>query len=316
MEASWKFQLLSYFFFHSFRGQRVFADKLCRDVDKNLVESHGTFMPVHFGEQLAADNKNTEWFADFLREIEYDDETGEEKGEEYPDYSKPFRLRIVSIRFFANGSRFRGCAPKIYEPAEWEAVKGLCIAGSSSVAVSDRSSALALHFPSSPPEPSELSMHRRRSALFALCFACIFGPRAWQLSLIRAGLGPALLPGTRQDAAQSVARPYARGAAGVKGQDIDVTELAKLKEKEAEASGQTLDERLGKLCKPKDFIRYAESRGASVIATKTGRMRISKDGVWRDIVGSHGSGNDLQKSERKKMLTSFKAMGIAFESKR
>ena len=102
----------------------------------------------------------------------------------------------------------------------------------------------------------------------------------------------------------------------MKGQDIDVTELAKLKEKEAEASGQTLDERLGKLCKPKDFIRYAESRGASVIATKTGRMRISKDGVWRDIVGSHGSGNDLQKSERKKMLTSFKAMGIAFESKR
>jgi len=76
--------------------QRVFADKLCRDVDKNLVEKTlAEFMPVHFGEQLAADNKNTEWFADFLREIEYDDETGEEKG-----------------------------APKIYEPAEWEAVKG------------------------------------------------------------------------------------------------------------------------------------------------------------------------------------------------
>ena len=126
-------------------------------------------------------------------------------------------------------------------------------------------------------------MHRRRSALFAPCVACIFGPRAWQLSLIRVGLGPALLPGTRQDATQSVARPYARGAGGVKGQDIDVTDLAKLKEKEAEASDQTLDKRLGKLCKPKDFIRYAESRGASVMATKTGRMRISKDGVWRDM---------------------------------
>ena len=76
--------------------QRVFADKLCRDVDKNLVEKTlSEFMPVHFGEQLAAENKSTEWFADFLREIEYDDETGEEKG-----------------------------APKVYEPAEWEAVKG------------------------------------------------------------------------------------------------------------------------------------------------------------------------------------------------
>jgi len=76
--------------------QRVFADKLCRDVDKNLVEKTlSEFMPIHFGEQLAAENKSTEWFADFLREIEYDDETGEEKG-----------------------------APKVYEPAEWEAVKG------------------------------------------------------------------------------------------------------------------------------------------------------------------------------------------------
>lgn len=76
--------------------QRVFADKLCRDVDKNLVEKTlAEFMPHHFGEQLAADNKNTEWFADFLREVEFDDDTGEEKG-----------------------------APKVYEPAEWETVKG------------------------------------------------------------------------------------------------------------------------------------------------------------------------------------------------
>eukprot|EP00913_Durusdinium_trenchii_P023519 g22096.t1 len=57
--------------------QRVFADKLCRDVDKNLVET-----------------LDREWFADFLREIEFDEETGEEKG-----------------------------APKVYEPAEWELVK-------------------------------------------------------------------------------------------------------------------------------------------------------------------------------------------------
>ncbi|CAJ1345300.1 unnamed protein product [Effrenium voratum] len=76
--------------------QRVFADKLCRDVDKMLVEKTlAEFMPVHFGEQLAAENKSTEWFADFLREIEFDEETGEEKG-----------------------------APKIYEPAEWDTVKG------------------------------------------------------------------------------------------------------------------------------------------------------------------------------------------------
>ena len=36
-----------------------------------------------------------EWYADFLRDVEFDEETGEEKG-----------------------------APKVYEPAEWETVKG------------------------------------------------------------------------------------------------------------------------------------------------------------------------------------------------
>ena len=99
----------------------------------------------------------------------------------------------------------------------------------------------------------------------------------------------------------------------MKGQDTDVTELAKLKEKEAEASGQTLDKRLGKLRTTKDFIRYAESRGASITSTKSGRMRISKDIVWRDVC--QGSCKDLMKSERIKTITSFKAMGIAFESK-
>ena len=111
-----------------------------------------------------------------------------------------------------------------------------------------------------------------------------------------------------------MARPYARGAAGVKGQDIDVTELAKLKQKEAEAAGQTLSKRLGKLRKPEDFVRYAESHGASITTTKSARKRISKDGVWHDVAGN-GSGKDLMKSEREKMITTFKAMGIAFDSK-
>eukprot|EP00931_Biecheleriopsis_adriatica_P036383 TRINITY_DN2095_c0_g1_i5.p1 TRINITY_DN2095_c0_g1~~TRINITY_DN2095_c0_g1_i5.p1 ORF type:complete len:4649 (-),score=1173.32 TRINITY_DN2095_c0_g1_i5:61-14007(-) len=76
-------------------NQRVFSDKLSRDVDKQLVEKTlKEFMPLHFGEALAAENQETEWFADFLRDIEFDDETGEELG-----------------------------APKVYEPAEWEITK-------------------------------------------------------------------------------------------------------------------------------------------------------------------------------------------------
>mmetsp|Transcript_3629 Transcript_3629/g.6367 ORF Transcript_3629/g.6367 Transcript_3629/m.6367 type:complete len:3156 (-) Transcript_3629:97-9564(-) len=76
--------------------QRVFGDKLSREVDKNLVEKTlSEFMPQHFGEDLADANKETLWMADFLRDIEFDEETGEEIG-----------------------------APKVYEPADWETVKG------------------------------------------------------------------------------------------------------------------------------------------------------------------------------------------------
>ena len=107
---------------------------------------------------------------------------------------------------------------------------------------------------------------------------------------------------------------YAHGAAGVKGKDVDLEELAMEKEREAAAAGLTLDKRLAKLRKAEDFIRYAKSHGASVASTKSRRMRISKDGVWHDVAGQ-GSGKELMKSERTKMLTSFKAMGIAFKSK-
>jgi len=75
---------------------RVFADKLCRDQDKLHVEKVlAEFMPLHFGDTLSADNKETQWFCDFQREVEFDEETGEEVG-----------------------------APKIYEPAySWDHVK-------------------------------------------------------------------------------------------------------------------------------------------------------------------------------------------------
>merc|ERR1719210_2959711 len=53
---------------------RVFADKLCRDQDKNFVEKVlNEFMPQHFGDALAESNKEITWFADFQREIEFDD---------------------------------------------------------------------------------------------------------------------------------------------------------------------------------------------------------------------------------------------------
>jgi len=75
---------------------RVFADKLAREVDKVHVDKVlAEFMPQHFGEELAEANKETPWFCDFQREIEYDEETGEPIG-----------------------------APKIYEPAySWDFVK-------------------------------------------------------------------------------------------------------------------------------------------------------------------------------------------------
>jgi len=76
---------------------RVFADKLSRNVDKDFVDKTiAEFMPIHFGEGLAEANKTLTWFCDFQREVEYDDETGEEIG-----------------------------APKVYEPCQsWEFVKG------------------------------------------------------------------------------------------------------------------------------------------------------------------------------------------------
>ncbi|CAK0855452.1 unnamed protein product [Prorocentrum cordatum] len=75
---------------------RVFADKLCRDQDKAFVDKViAEFLPQHFGESLGQECKDTPWFADFQRETEFDDETGEEVG-----------------------------APKIYEPAySWDHVK-------------------------------------------------------------------------------------------------------------------------------------------------------------------------------------------------
>jgi dynein heavy chain len=75
---------------------RVFADKLCRDQDKTFIDKVLTeFMPQHFGDELATANKATQWFCDFQREVEIDDETGEELG-----------------------------APKIYEPAySWNHVE-------------------------------------------------------------------------------------------------------------------------------------------------------------------------------------------------
>ncbi|CAE8603461.1 unnamed protein product [Polarella glacialis] len=77
--------------------QRVFMDKLTRDVDKVFVEKVlAEFMPQHFGEDLAAECKETIWYADFQREIEMNEETGEEMG-----------------------------APKVYEPSySWDSVKG------------------------------------------------------------------------------------------------------------------------------------------------------------------------------------------------
>ena len=38
---------------------------------------------VRLGAKGQEQNSTEEWFADFLREIEYDDETGEEKGAKY-----------------------------------------------------------------------------------------------------------------------------------------------------------------------------------------------------------------------------------------
>jgi dynein heavy chain len=77
--------------------QRVFADKLSRAVDKEFVDKTlSKVMPEYFGEELADLNKELTWFCDFQREVEFDEETGEEIGQ-----------------------------PKIYEPAQsWDFVKG------------------------------------------------------------------------------------------------------------------------------------------------------------------------------------------------
>eukprot|EP00971_Amphidinium_carterae_P117259 2322791-Amphidinium_carterae.1 len=75
---------------------RVFADKLARTQDKDFIDKVlMEFMPLHFGEELAEQNRATRWFCDFQRDMQYDDETGEEIG-----------------------------APKIYEPSfSWEFVQ-------------------------------------------------------------------------------------------------------------------------------------------------------------------------------------------------
>jgi dynein heavy chain len=75
---------------------RVFADKLCRDVDKNFVDKClGEVIPARFGDEIGAEVKETPWYCDFQRDIEFDEETGEEIG-----------------------------APKVYEPAKsWDFVQ-------------------------------------------------------------------------------------------------------------------------------------------------------------------------------------------------
>jgi dynein heavy chain len=76
---------------------RVFADKLSRQIDKDFVDKAiAGCLTQHFGEAAADANKALTWFADFQREVEFDEETGEEIGQ-----------------------------PKVYEAAmSWDFVKG------------------------------------------------------------------------------------------------------------------------------------------------------------------------------------------------
>eukprot|EP00928_Gymnodinium_smaydae_P031098 TRINITY_DN22944_c0_g2_i2.p1 TRINITY_DN22944_c0_g2~~TRINITY_DN22944_c0_g2_i2.p1 ORF type:complete len:3465 (-),score=972.42 TRINITY_DN22944_c0_g2_i2:18-9410(-) len=76
---------------------RVFADKLCREQDKTFVDrAIAQFLPQHFGDALTSQVEERPWFCDMQRDVEFDDETGEELG-----------------------------APKVYEPAySWDFVRG------------------------------------------------------------------------------------------------------------------------------------------------------------------------------------------------
>jgi dynein heavy chain len=73
--------------------QRVFSDKLSRQIDKDVVDKAlADFLLDHFGEELAEVNKDITWFCDFQRDMVFDPETDEPLG-----------------------------APKIYEPIQgWD----------------------------------------------------------------------------------------------------------------------------------------------------------------------------------------------------
>ncbi|MAC17935.1 MAG: hypothetical protein CMC97_06535, partial [Flavobacteriales bacterium] len=75
---------------------RVFADKLSRMQDKIFIDKTITeFLTSHFGEALAEQNAEQQWWCDFQREMELDPETGEDSG-----------------------------APKVYEPAySWDFIR-------------------------------------------------------------------------------------------------------------------------------------------------------------------------------------------------
>ena len=134
-------------------------------------------------------------------------------------------------------------------------------------------------------------------------------PKSFVQSTCRDLLGRRLW---QAQAKPAVALQSSKGAGGVKGQDIDEAALALQKERAALAEGRAIDKRLMRLRTADDFIGYAKLHGASVTSTSKGRMRISKNGVWRDVAGQ-GRRVNLMNSEKKKMIIAYKAMDIAFQ---
>eukprot|EP00415_Alexandrium_ostenfeldii_P001619 UN1619 len=111
----------------------------------------------------------------------------------------------------------------------------------------------------------------------------------------------------------SISSPSSRMRVVLGSRREDLQGLAAQHEADAVACGQVVSAKLQRMRTAKAFIQFAKKRGAEVHANNNGIIKVSKDGAfWNFGVSVE---DELQNSARKKIITAFKAMDIAFDKK-
>uniref|UniRef100_A0A7S1SBJ9 Uncharacterized protein n=1 Tax=Alexandrium catenella TaxID=2925 RepID=A0A7S1SBJ9_ALECA len=93
----------------------------------------------------------------------------------------------------------------------------------------------------------------------------------------------------------------------------ELERLAASRESEAALHGKVVNAKLQRMRTTKAFLHFAEKRGAKLQSGKSGRVKVSTNGVSWDF--SVRVEEELQNSARKMIIVAFKAMDIAFGEK-